>query len=134
MTDRDRNKATAYLIPANMETQIKEVILVGQPMSGTDERTFLPAMYPLLDTQIVEHVDCVVMPRTCLWCDENGHMRSAAVNIRASILAGQPIVGDAMFCGDDGQSTMSLTLPGSFFNTLHFLAVEVITTMKGDSQ
>lgn len=114
----------AYLIPADLTNPTRSISLQGKPLDG-GEFTYLPAMYDAIGCSIVERIECTVIPRSCLWVDEEGRMRSDVVlNVRASILAGREIVGDVVLAGDDGERTIDLDVrdEARFLASLELLA------------
>ncbi len=74
----------------------------------------LPAMYALIGCSFVERVSCLLLPMSRLWVDEEGGLqqmefagrRAPQLNVRASILAGQPIRGNVIVCGEDINGAM----------------------------
>ena len=90
---------------------------IHYPMHGVvlpELHKTLPAMYALIGCSFVERVSCLVLPMSRLWVDEEGGLqrmefvgrRAPQLNVRASILAGQPIRGNVIVCGEDINGAM----------------------------
>jgi hypothetical protein len=97
----------ALLVPQDIRYQMHGVVL-------PELHKTLPAMYALIGCSFVERVSCLVLPMSRLWVDEEGGLqrvefggkRSPLLNVRASILAGQPIRGNVIVCGEDIHGAM----------------------------
>jgi hypothetical protein len=97
----------ALLVPQDIRYQMHGVVL-------PELHKTLPAMYALIGCSFVERVSCLVLPMSRLWVDEEGGLqrmefggkRSPLLNVRASILAGQPIRGNVIVCGEDINGAM----------------------------
>ena len=97
----------ALLVPQDIRYQMHGVVL-------PELHKTLPAMYALIGCSFVERVSCLLLPMSRLWVDEEGGLqrmefvgrRAPQLNVRASILAGQPIRGNVIVCGEDINGAM----------------------------
>lgn len=94
------NNIPAAFIPAN----------ICDPIKTVDITTDLSSMYPIIGCTIVEPVALHRSYNATLWVDEEGFCKQNILNLRASVLCGRPIVGDAIMAGTDGKKIVPLSL------------------------
>lgn len=108
----------ALFIPANMEQPIRVVPLISDDP--------IRDLCSLIDCEFVERIGN--LPSTdapvALWVDEEGALKPNTMNTRASIIAGIPLMGDAILAGDNGSSIVSLRMdcPADFMRRVEALA------------
>ena len=120
----------AYMVPADAGKPVAACMLAPHPIQGyEDEVSYLPSMYLRMHCRMVERIACECVPNSCLWVDEEAHMRGEPppLNVRASILAGREVYGDCILAGDDGQRTVRCDIirKEEFLSMLNLLASTV---------
>lgn len=117
-TTSNASPVIALLIPANMEQPIRVVPLISDNP--------LRDMYSLLNC---DYVECLARLAStdapvALWVDEEGAMKQNLMNTRASIIAGIPLMGDAILAGhEDGNIvTLRMDCPAAFMSRVEALA------------
>lgn len=104
-------KMPALFIPSTLTDPMRPVDL--------GDTSSLKPLRDLIGCSLVERVlpcDLVTeqLPPMALWIDEEGRCRTApAINVRASILAGQEIYGNVVLCGEQNYDIAPLNLPSA---------------------
>ena len=117
-TTSNASPVFALFIPANMEQPIRVVPLISDNP--------LRDMYSLIGCEYVERIGN--LPSTdapvALWVDEEGALKQNPMNTRASIIAGIPLMGDAILAGhEDGNIvTLRMDCPAAFMSRVEALA------------
>ena len=78
----------------------------------------LSSMYPIIGCDIVERVALNPHYHAAIWVDEEGLLKDAPINLRASCIVGRPIYGDAILAGEDKDYNivpLLLNCPSMFF-------------------
>lgn len=103
----------AVKIPADLTKKCEIVTL--------NSESPLSSMYLHIGCSMVQPLT-VGVKNVLLWCDEEilCHVDNPPFNVRASILARQPIFGDTILAGDNGEEVTSLLMdcPAIFFDAL----------------
>ena len=105
------NNIPAVLIPAALLNEIKVIEITPE----------LRSMYPIIDCDIVERVALNPHYHAAIWVDEEGMLKDAPINLRASCIAGRPIYGDAILAGEDKDYNivpLLLNCPSLFFKSV----------------
>ena len=117
-TTSNASPVYALFIPANMEQPIRVVPLISDNP--------LRDMYSFIGCEYVERIRALASTDApvALWVDEEGAMKPNLMNTRASIIAGIPLVGDAILAGDEGGNIVSLRMdcPAQFMSRVEALA------------
>jgi hypothetical protein len=116
----DTRTIHAAFIPVRMTDPVK-VVPVSRDLSD---------LYSLIGCEMVERVSFppAIVSRVSIemWVDEEGALKADRVmNIRASIIAGRVIFGNAILSGesnDSGLTTLYLDCPKSFIDRVEILA------------
>lgn len=95
------NEIAVAVIPANVFEAVSVKVISPS----------LSSMYPVIGCSLVERVQVAGIKEATLWVDEEGICNGKPLNLRASIIAGQPLFGDAIMAGDNGSSVTSLSIP-----------------------
>jgi len=117
-------KIPAILLPAALPEMPRPVDLVSVET--------LKSLREFIGCDIVERVSLDsqlndIETNGVLWIDEEGRCKnSPQINIRASILAGTEIYGNALLCGDSGVDIVGLNLP----NMAKFMLCLELETMR----
>jgi hypothetical protein len=101
----------AVLIPATLLNEIKVIEITPE----------LSSMYPIIGCDIVERVALNSYYSAAIWVDEEGMLKDAPINLRASCIAGRPIYGDAILAGEDKDYNivpLLLNCPSLFFKSV----------------
>ena len=113
-TTSNASPVFALFIPANMEQPIRVVPLISDNP--------LRDMYSLMGCEIVQRISHLISTTepVALWVDEEGAMKPNLMNVRASIIAGIPLMGDAILAGDNGGDIVSLRMecPAEFMSRI----------------
>jgi hypothetical protein len=108
----------ALFIPADMEQPIRVVPLISDDP--------IRDLCSLIDCEFVERIRALASTDApvALWVDEEGALKQNLMNTRASIIAGIPLVGDAILAGDEGSRIVSLRMdcPADFMRRVEVLA------------
>jgi hypothetical protein len=117
-TTSNASPVFALLIPADMGQPIRVVPLISDNP--------LRDMYSLIGC---EYVECLTRLAStdapvALWVDEEGAIKPNTMNTRASIIAGIPLMGDAILAGhEDGNIvTLRMDCPAQFMSQVEALA------------
>ena len=105
----------AILIPADITKPVRVVEL------NADNP--LESMYPIISCRLVQPISVPVnhTEDSMMWIDEEGLcIDNPRFNTRASIICKQPLVGDAILAGDNGENITALQMkcPKLFFEIL----------------
>jgi len=101
----------AVLLPA---TLLREITV-------TEITPELSSMYPIIGCDLVERVALAPAYHAAIWVDEEGLLKDAPINLRASCIAGRPIHGDAILAGEDAECNivpLLLDCPSLFFKSV----------------
>lgn len=122
---------TTYKIPTAITTPGCPVQIGYSPENGMN----LNEMYGELDCDLVQVVLSPCFPGVAVWCDEEALLKcDPELNLRASIIAGQPIYGPVLIVSENDQQYSRSWSPD---NPLPFapceldsLAKQIVTTGK----
>ena len=106
-----------------------------QPIKVVDITDNLSSMYPILDCNIVERVAMHSSYRAAMWVSEEGAIVNfSKLNLRASVIVGHEIYGDAIMAGEDTEgniTSLQISCPKIFFDMVEeecqALALELLT-------
>ena len=94
------NTITTYKLPVTVTTPGCPVQIGNDRYDGLD----LNELYEELDCDLVTAVQSPAFPGLTLWCDDEALLKGEPeLNIRATILAGQPIYGPVLVVSEDAQ-------------------------------
>lgn len=87
-------------------------------------------MYNLIGCSLVERVSQLLgLEEAEMWVDEEGMLNGSPLNIRASMIAGTSIHGNAIITGRD-LTSLRMDCPKAFFDRVQVLAEEWIARQK----
>ena len=112
----------AALVPANMAEPIKVI-----PLNGFAD------LYPAIGCDLVQPVQNLLgIDGPVMWVDEEGVCVGKPMNVRASIIAGQRIVGNAVLTGtkDGDIAPLLIDCPAIFFDRINVLAKDWIAKFQ----
>jgi hypothetical protein len=110
----------AVLLPASFLREITVIEITPE----------LSSMYPIIGCDLVERVALAPAYHAAIWVDEEGLLKDAPINLRASCIAGHAIYGDAILAGEDAECNivpLLLNCPSLFFKSVE---EEVTRLMK----
>jgi hypothetical protein len=110
---------TTFKLPTAIETPGCPVQIGYSPENGLN----LNEMYGELDCDLVQAVLSPCFPGVVVWCDEEALLKcDPELNLRASIIAGQPIYGPVLIVSENRQQYSRSWSPD---NPLPFMPCEL---------
>ena len=100
------------------------------------DKSIVKVLYERIGCDLVERVSvqpevCQRVGRMALWIDESGLLKnSPRINLRASILAGRELYGNAVLCGDSGADIESLPLNKMMMAFVVALSAEAVELQR----
>lgn len=123
-----KTPATATLpvafVPVDVTSPCRGELIVDMHRQGLGD------MYTLIGCSLVERVPQLLgLEEAEMWVDEEGMLKGSPLNIRASMIAGTFIHGNAIITGRD-LTSLRMDCPKMFFDNVQTLAEEWIARQK----